>query len=115
MTITAPKLINVTGEQAGSTTGAAWAASRFFNLDGMARVRATCERDASGGAESFAAVLARMIDQESSAPELLAELHRVKAWMEDCLMDRQAPGLPSRARYDAVSAVIARAEAQRGC
>lgn len=48
----------------------------------------------------------------AAAPDLLGELLAVKAWMEDCLLDRQEKGLPSRVRYDAVCAAIAKARGE---
>lgn len=45
----------------------------------------------------------------AAAPGMLAELRSIKAWMQDCMIDKQVKGLPSRERYDAVCAAIAKA------
>lgn len=46
----------------------------------------------------------------AAAPDLYAELAAVKEWMEDCLIDRQQKGTPSRVRYDAICAALARVD-----
>lgn len=48
------------------------------------------------------------------AAELLHELLATKSWMEDCMLERQQRGLPSRERYEAVAAIIAKAHQARG-
>lgn len=45
----------------------------------------------------------------TAAPELLEALRETLAWMEDCLMDRGHPDLPSRRAYDTVINAIAKA------
>ena len=41
--------------------------------------------------------------------ELLEALRETLAWMEDCLMDRGHPELPSRRAYDIVRNAVAKA------
>lgn len=48
----------------------------------------------------------------TAAPELLDALRSTLAWMEDCLMDRQQRGLPSREAYETVRAAIVKATAE---
>ena len=43
--------------------------------------------------------------------ELLEALRETLSWMEDCLMDRQQRGLPSREAYETVRSAIAKATA----
>lgn len=43
---------------------------------------------------------------EPQKPDKTAVLASVKAWMEDCMMDRGMPGLPSRVQYDKVCKAI---------
>lgn len=45
----------------------------------------------------------------ASSPTMLGALQSTKRWMEDCLMDRGVPGLPSRVAYDVVCAAINKA------
>jgi hypothetical protein len=48
-------------------------------------------------------------DNATVVKDLLKELEAVRSWMEDCLMDRGEPSLPSRRRYDAVLRAIHKA------
>ena len=48
----------------------------------------------------------------TAAPELLEALRETLAWMEDCLMDRGHPELPSRRAYETARAAIAKATAE---
>lgn len=48
----------------------------------------------------------------AAAPEMLEALRDTLSWMEDCLMDRQQRGLPSREAYETVRTAIAKATAE---
>ena len=56
-------------------------------------------------------VEAANIKLATAAPELLEALRETLSWMEDCLMDRQQRGLPSREAYETVRSAIAKATA----
>ena len=59
-------------------------------------------------ANAECAANARLI---AASPEMLEALRDTLAWMEDCLMDRQQRGLPSREAYETVRTAIAKATA----
>ena len=54
-------------------------------------------------------VEAANIKLATAAPELLEALRETLAWMEDCLMDRGHPELPSRRAYNVVRNAVAKA------
>lgn len=62
-------IVTITGQQAGTSEAAARAASRIMSLDGMAIVRKHCMPDFDAGA--FAAAMARIIEEETAAGDLL--------------------------------------------
>ena len=48
----------------------------------------------------------------AAAPDLLEAMRYVQSWMEDCLMDKQMRGLPSREAYEVTRAAIAKASGE---